>query len=74
MHRFFYGSILANAMPNRLRTVGVDEARNSPLLKRGYSAQDVQKIVGGNLLRVFAEVERVSREEKPSDDKSKRFR
>ncbi len=32
-------------------------------LKRGYSAEDVRKIVGGNLLRVFAEVERVSREE-----------
>jgi membrane dipeptidase len=32
------------------------------LLDRGYSADDIKKILGGNLLRVFAQVERVSRE------------
>ncbi|HVI93208.1 MAG TPA: membrane dipeptidase [Anaeromyxobacter sp.] len=32
------------------------------LLARGYSAEDVTAILGGNLLRVFAEVERVGRE------------
>ena len=32
------------------------------LLDRGYSADDIRKILGGNLLRVFREVERVSRE------------
>jgi membrane dipeptidase len=32
------------------------------LLDRGYSAEDIHKILGGNVLRVFAEVERVSRE------------
>jgi membrane dipeptidase len=30
------------------------------LHKRGYSAEDLHKILGGNLLRVFGEVERVS--------------
>jgi membrane dipeptidase len=32
------------------------------LLDRGYSPEDIHKILGGNVLRVFAEVERVSRE------------
>jgi hypothetical protein len=30
------------------------------LLKRGYNEKDIRKILGENLLRVFAEVERVS--------------
>ena len=38
-------------------------AKNHPgLLDRGYSADDIRKILGGNLLRVFGEAERVSRE------------
>jgi membrane dipeptidase len=46
---------------------GVDSVADLPkitqaLLKRGYSADDVQKILGGNLLRVFREAEKVSRE------------
>ncbi len=46
---------------------GMDSAADLPkitqaLLDRGYSAQDIHKILGGNLLRVFGEVERVSRE------------
>jgi membrane dipeptidase len=32
------------------------------LLDRGYSADDIHKILGGNVLRVFKEVERVSHE------------
>jgi membrane dipeptidase len=32
------------------------------LLARGYSPEECHKILGGNLLRVFGEVERVSRE------------
>jgi membrane dipeptidase len=46
---------------------GIDSAAGVPkitaaLLARGYSAEDCRKILGGNLLRVFGEVERVSRE------------
>jgi membrane dipeptidase len=46
---------------------GIDSAADLPkitaaLLARGYSAADCRKILGGNLLRVFGEVERVSRE------------
>ncbi len=46
---------------------GIDSAADLPkvtqaLLDRGYSAKDIYKILGGNLLRVFREVERVSRE------------
>jgi membrane dipeptidase len=46
---------------------GMDSAADLPkitqgLLDRGYSAADIHKILGGNVLRVFAEVERVSRE------------
>ena len=46
---------------------GIDSAADLPkitqaLLDRGYSASDIHKILGENLLRVFGEVERVSRE------------
>ncbi|MGC1450985.1 MAG: dipeptidase [Candidatus Sulfotelmatobacter sp.] len=46
---------------------GIDSAADLPkitqaLLDREYSADDIRKILGGNLMRVFGEVERVSRE------------
>jgi membrane dipeptidase len=46
---------------------GIDSAADLPkitqaLLDRGYSANDIKKILGGNLLRVFGQVETVSRE------------
>src|SRR5271170_1545972 len=46
---------------------GMDSAADLPkitqgLLDRGYSAEDIRKILGGNLLRVFRQVETVSRE------------
>jgi membrane dipeptidase len=45
---------------------GIDSAADLPritqaLLDRGYSAQDIHKILGGNLMRVFRQVEQVSR-------------
>jgi membrane dipeptidase len=45
----------------------IDSAADLPkitqaLLDRGYTADDIRKILGGNLLRVFGEAERVSRE------------
>jgi membrane dipeptidase len=44
---------------------GMDSAADLPkitqaLLDRGYSKEDIHKILGGNLLRVFAEVEKIS--------------
>ena len=46
---------------------GIDSAADLPkitqaLVERGYSAGDIHKILGGNLLRVFGQVERVGRE------------
>jgi membrane dipeptidase len=46
---------------------GMDSAADLPkitqaLLDRGYSADDIKKILGGNLLRVFSQVENVSHE------------
>ncbi|MGA8215738.1 MAG: dipeptidase [Candidatus Sulfotelmatobacter sp.] len=46
---------------------GIDSAADLPkitqaLLDRGYSAEDIKKILGGNILRVFHQVETVSRE------------
>jgi membrane dipeptidase len=44
---------------------GIDSAADLPkitqaLLDRGYSTEDIHKILGGNLMRVFREVEHVS--------------
>jgi membrane dipeptidase len=39
----------------------------SALMARGYSAEDCRKILGGNLLRVFREVEAVSKELQAED-------
>ncbi len=46
---------------------GIDSVADLPkitqaLLDRGYKPEDIKKILGGNLLRVFGQVERVSRE------------
>jgi membrane dipeptidase len=46
---------------------GIDSAADLPkitqaLLDRGYSTNDIRKILGGNLLRVFREAEEVSRQ------------
>ena len=46
---------------------GMDSPADFPkitaaLMERGYSAEDCRKILGGNLLRVFAEVEQVSKQ------------
>lgn len=53
---------VSGAMPQ-----GMDSAADLPrisqaLLDRGYSRDDIHKILGGNLLRVFRQVETVSRE------------
>jgi membrane dipeptidase len=53
---------------------GMDSAADLPkitqaLLDRGYSADDIKKILGGNIMRVFREVERVSHEMQSSAPK-----
>jgi membrane dipeptidase len=47
--------------------LGIDSAADLPkitqaLLDRGYKDEDIRKILGGNLMRVFREVEGVSHE------------
>jgi membrane dipeptidase len=37
------------------------------LLDRGYSDDDIEKILGGNLLRVWSEVEAVASSQQASD-------
>jgi membrane dipeptidase len=51
---------------------GIDSIADLPkitaaLMERGYSAGDCRKILGGNLLRVFREVEQVSRQLQAED-------
>ena len=51
----------ANDMPEGAKDVSMLPNITYELLKRGYSEQDIRKILGGNFLRAFAEAERVSR-------------
>ncbi len=51
---------------------GIDSVADLPkitaeLMKRGYSAEDCRKILGGNLLRVFRQVQEVSKELQAED-------
>jgi membrane dipeptidase len=46
---------------------GMDDCTHLPqiteaLMRKGYSDEDIRKILGGNLLRVMEQTERVSRE------------
>jgi membrane dipeptidase len=55
---------------------GIDSAADLPkitqaLVERGYSAQDIHKILGGNLMRVFRQVERIGREMRASSNESR---
>jgi membrane dipeptidase len=51
----------ANDMPEGAKDVSMLPNITYELLKRGYSERDIRKILGGNLLRAFAEAERVAR-------------
>jgi membrane dipeptidase len=51
----------ANDMPEGAKDVSMLPNITYELLKRGYSEQDIRKILGGNLLRAFGEAERVAR-------------
>ncbi len=57
--------------------LGIDGVQDLPkitaeLTKRGYSATDLKKVLGGNLLRVFTEVERVSHQIQNEQNPDKR--
>ena len=56
----FDGSIMPRGMEDCSKLPELTEA----MLRRGYSEDDIRKILGGNTLRVMAEAERVSREMK----------
>lgn len=51
----------ATDMPEGAQDVSMLPNITYELLKRGYSEQDIRKILGGNFLRAFAEAERVAR-------------
>src|SRR6266446_5153978 len=51
----------ANDFPEGARDVSMFPNITYELLKRGYSEPDIDKILGGNFLRVFAQAELVSR-------------
>jgi membrane dipeptidase len=56
---------------------GIDSVADLPkitemMMKRGYKAEDMHKILGGNLLRVFAQVEKVAHEIQTEKNPDKR--
>src|SRR5262249_38541750 len=51
----------ANDMPEGAQDVSMLPNITYELLKRGYSEQDIRKILGENLLRVMTQAERVAR-------------
>jgi membrane dipeptidase len=56
----------ANDMPDGASDVSMLPNITYELLKRGYSEKDVQKVLGENFLRVFAEAERIARTQSKS--------
>jgi membrane dipeptidase len=48
-------------LPTEIRGVQDMPVITYELLKRGYSEKDVRKILGGNFMRAFAQVEHISR-------------
>ena len=49
-------------LPAEIRTAADLPKVTAALMARGYTAEQMQKILGGNLLRVFREVEQVSKQ------------
>jgi membrane dipeptidase len=49
-------------LPEGIDSVGDLPKITAALMERGYSAEDCRKILGGNLLRVFREVQQVAKE------------
>src|SRR4029077_14473878 len=53
---------VSGALPEGIDSVADLPKITQALLERGYSASDIKKILGGNVLRVFREVESITRE------------
>ncbi|HEV2118036.1 MAG TPA: dipeptidase [Terriglobales bacterium] len=53
---------VSGALPQGMDSVADLPKITQALLDRGYKPKDIKKILGGNLLRVFRQVEQVSRE------------
>ena len=53
---------VSGALPEGIHSAADLPKITQALLDRGYSDADVKKILGGNLLRVMREVERVSQQ------------
>ena len=53
---------VGDSLPTGLKDVSQYPNIIYELLKRGYSEKDIQKICGGNLLRVWSEVEHTAKE------------
>jgi membrane dipeptidase len=53
---------VGDSLPTGLKDVSMYPNLIYELLKRGYSEKDIQKICGGNLLRVWSEVEQRAKE------------
>jgi membrane dipeptidase len=53
---------VSGALPEGIRSAADLPKITQALLDRGYGDSDIRKILGGNLLRVMRDVERVSRE------------
>jgi membrane dipeptidase len=62
---------VSGALPDGIHSAADLPKITQALLDRGYSDDNVKKILGGNLLRVMGEVERVSREMQMSPQASK---
>jgi membrane dipeptidase len=61
-----------SCLPQGIDSVGDLPKITQALLERGYSATDVKKILGGNLLRVFAQVEKTAQEMQHETNPDKR--
>ena len=53
---------VSGALPQGMDSVADLPKITQALLDRGYKPEDIKKILGGNLLRVFRQVEQVSRQ------------
>jgi membrane dipeptidase len=49
-------------LPNQMNDVSCYPLLTQIMLDRGYSKEQIHKVLGGNLMRVFAEAEKVSRD------------